>query len=236
MGDILKPFAAVPPLPGASPATETIVNAPVGDSNVAGVAAAIADLAGNSGAEVPQKPKNKGGRPPIHGLYSKKNGSDGHTAARPCAVAAVEKPADGIPRAPLPPGLVGKVAKAVADMAEQWGINKVKGAAIKGGVPEDVAAPMVANAKLGETNKELIGELAPHAMAEWGADPAISPTAVIGGILGVWFMGIQSMCSALVAEKKKETPQPAARTETAKPEVEKRVTRVSGMAYPEGLA
>jgi uncharacterized membrane protein len=50
--------------------------------------------------------------------------------------------------------------------------------------------------------KDLVGELAPHAMAECGMDPAVSPTGCLVGIFGVWFLGVQSACAALKGPEK----------------------------------
>lgn len=66
---------------------------------------------------------------------------------------------------------------------------------------------MVAGAALSPEMKDLVGELAPHAMAECGLDPSVSPTGCLAGIFGIWFLGVQSACAAL---KGPETKDPCA--------------------------
>ena len=81
-------------------------------------------------------------------------------------------------------------------MADQYGRNKIKAAAIAAGVSETVAAPVISGAALSQEMKDLVGELAPHALAEHGMDPEISPTGCILAIMGTWFLGVHSAAAA----------------------------------------
>jgi hypothetical protein len=89
-------------------------------------------------------------------------------------------------------------------VADQYGRNKVKSAAIAAGVSESVAAPVIESAALSPEMKELVAELAPHALAEHGLDPSISPTGCIVTIMGMWFLGVQSAAATF-----KDTEKPA---------------------------
>lgn len=93
-------------------------------------------------------------------------------------------------------------------MADQWGRNRVKAAAIEAKVDPLVAGPIVDSAGMNPEMVDLVGELAPHVLAEHGLDPAVSPTGCIVGIVGAWFLGVQSACSSLkAAAAKPEKPE-----------------------------
>jgi hypothetical protein len=106
---------------------------------------------------------------------------------------------------------VARIAKAGAKVADQWGRNRVKAAAIEAKVDPAVAAPIVDSAAMNPEMVDLVGELAPHVLAEHGLDPAVSPTGCIVGIVGAWFLGVQSACSSLRSA--------AAKPDESKPEV-----------------
>lgn len=90
-------------------------------------------------------------------------------------------------------------------MADQWGRNRVKAAALAAEVPENLAAPVIDSAALNPEMVELFGELAPHALAEHGMDPSVSPTGCMVAIAGMWMMGVQSAVAAMKeAAPKKE--------------------------------
>lgn len=123
---------------------------------------------------------------------------------RPGAVAAVATPSGGAPVPRLPPGLVVRIAKAGAKVADQWGRNRVKAAAVAADVPEKLAAPVIDSAALNPEMADLFGELAPHALAEHGMDPSVSPTGCMVAIAGMWLLGVQQAVAAMKAA----APQP----------------------------
>lgn len=186
----MEDVPSVAPSTGAdSGASQPSGNAELPFVGAATVAASIGSGSSPSG-DGGTAPRGRG-RPPIHGLYSKAAGSDGKNPVRqPVGGNPVEPPR--APRPSLPPGLVAKIAKAGAGLADQYGRNKIKAAAIKAGVSESVAAPVIESAALSPEMKELLGELAPHALAEHGLDPSISPTGCMVTIMGMWFLGVQS--------------------------------------------
>jgi len=93
-------------------------------------------------------------------------------------------------------------------VADQWGRNRVKAAAIEAKVDPAVAAPIVDSAAMNPEMVDLVGELAPHVLAEHGLDPAVSPTGCIVGIVGAWFLGVQSACSSLRSAAKPDESKP----------------------------
>lgn len=97
---------------------------------------------------------------------------------------------------------MAKIARAGAGLADQYGRNKVKAAAIAAGVDQSVAAPVIEGAALSPEMRDILGELAPHVLAEHGMDPEISPTGCAVAILGTWFLGVHTACATF----KKETP------------------------------
>lgn len=92
-------------------------------------------------------------------------------------------------------------------MADQWGRNRVKAAAIAAEVPEKLAQPVIDSAALNPEMADLFGELAPHALAEHGMDPSVSPTGCMVAIAGMWLLGVQTAVASLKeAAPKKEEP------------------------------
>lgn len=70
--------------------------------------------------------------------------------------------------------------------------------------PEE-AAPLIRACAIPPEQKDLIAELLPLAMEEWGLDPSVSPTACLCGIAGTWYYGIRQAVGALEAMRPKPT-------------------------------
>lgn len=77
-------------------------------------------------------------------------------------------------------------------------------------VPEKLAAPVVESAALNPEMADLFGELAPHALAEHGMDPSVSPTGCMVAIAGMWLLGVQQAVAAMKAASPQPDPQPKA--------------------------
>lgn len=96
-------------------------------------------------------------------------------------------------------------------MADQWGRNRIKAVAIRAKVDPKLAEPVIEGASLSQELKDLFGELAPHALAEHGLDPSVSPTGCMLGIAGMWGIGLWQACASLeAAGKATEKPKEAA--------------------------
>lgn len=91
-------------------------------------------------------------------------------------------------------------------MADQWGRNKVKAAAVAAQVPEKLAQPVIDSAALNPEMAELFADLTPHALAEHGLDPAVSPTGCMVAIGIAWFVGVHMATESMkeAAPKKEE--------------------------------
>jgi hypothetical protein len=105
--------------------------------------------------------------------------------------------------------LLKKIAASGTLAAERWGLTQVQAAATAAEVKPEEAAPLIRACAIPGEQKDLIAELLPLAMEEWGLDPSVSPTACLCGIAGTWFYGIRQAVGALEAMKTKATP-PAA--------------------------
>lgn len=104
----------------------------------------------------------------------------------------------------MPPALLGRIAKAGTALVEQLGSNLLKSRAIAAGISEDEARPVIDSTKLAPELKELVADLTPEALKEWGMDPSVSPTGCIFGIFGVWGGGVFAACQTFDSERKRK--------------------------------
>lgn len=177
-----------------------------------GLAAALAvEHDAQTGApDSPERPPDLGkrrGRPPIHGLYSRAAGSDGHRPAAlggPDQVGPVEMENPGEKRVSIPPDLLTQLVGQTLCLGEDLATYKIQAMAARAGLTPGEIAPQLARAQLGDQRKQLVADLTPYALQEWGLDPQISPTAAIGLILAPWTFGAVSAywtLAGLAAEK-----------------------------------
>lgn len=158
-----------------------------------GLAAALAVEHGAAGtaaspATLPETFRRRG-RPPVHGLYSRAAGSDGKhpvlpPGAEPLSAAEVEIPGDS--RISIPKDVLSKIVSQTLGAAESWAGWKITAMAKKAGLTTADISPQLERAQIPDESKQLVAELAPLALQEWGLDPQISPSAAIGVILVPW--------------------------------------------------
>lgn len=158
-----------------------------------GLAAALAVEHGAAGtaaspATLPETFRRRG-RPPVHGLYSRAAGSDGKhpvppPGAEPLSPAEVESAGDT--RISIPPDVLGKIVSQTLGAAESWAGWKITAMAKKAGLTPADISPQLERAQIPDESKQVVAELAPLALQEWGLDPQISPSAAIGVILVPW--------------------------------------------------
>jgi len=190
-----------------------------GPAPVIGLAA---DLAAKHGAEgqpgvAADKPKDKPerrGRPATHGLYSKAAGSNGKNPVKPIGQGALaQTEAQPLPpvRRSIPPGLLARVTKQALSTAENFALLKLATVAAKAGLDKEDIEPQIKQAALGEENKAILADLAPHICDEWGIDPELSPS-VMAGIILVPYVGSFGMAlftlSKLATEKALKDKKP----------------------------
>lgn len=189
------------PLPAGapSPSPEKPV-APVGG----GIAAQLAAQDGLTAPPSPVTPKRLG-RPPTHGRYTRAAGSDGKNPVAPAAAPAALQ-AEGVDPSPgpdadvsLPPDLLAKVVSEGLGAAEAFAAGKIESAARMAGLTADEIAPQLDQARIGDKRKQLVGELTPLALQEWGVDPKMSPSGAIMLILGPWAVGAFTSYKTLAA-------------------------------------
>lgn len=156
------------------------------------------------GVANPPPVKRGPGRPPKHGRYSKAAGSDGKSPAplsgRPSAAvddAPGEMPPETPPRPAFPPDLVERAAVEVCGIAEDAATGWLNSKAAKAKLAGPEVSALIESVKMGEGRKKLVGELAPHAVAEMGIDPTLSPTGCITVILGAWGANVYRAAKAL---------------------------------------
>jgi len=142
-----------------------------------------------SAPEIPGKPPKRPGRPPIHGLYSKAAGSDGHRPAPlpgsdPVSPAEVEMP--GETRVSVPPDVLAEVLTGALTLGEEFAAWKMQDIASRAGLEPGEINTQLARAQIGPQRREIVSKLTPLALQEWGIDPQISPTACIGITLAPW--------------------------------------------------
>jgi hypothetical protein len=153
---------------------------------------------------------SKRGRPAIHGRYSQAAGSDGHRPA-PTTI-PVEFPQAGgnsqevpvAPRIVVPADLLSRVIREGINGGEGFAANKIETVAKKAGLSREEIAPQLAQVALGEDRKQLVADLVPLAIKEWGLDPEMSPTAALLLLLGPWAFGAMTAyaeLARLAAEK-----------------------------------
>jgi hypothetical protein len=147
------------------------------------------------------------GRPPVHGLYSKAAGSDGHRPAvlpGPDQVGAAQVEIPGDTRVSIPEDVLSSLVVETLGAGEEFASLKLLQIAGKAGLTPGEIGPQLERARLGDRRKGIIADLVPYALQEWGLDPQISPTAAIGLVLGPWaFASVSAYftLAGLAAEK-----------------------------------
>ena len=171
-----------------------------------GLAAQIAaqEGAGTAPETVPGDPKGRArGRPPVHGGFSKANGSDGKRRV------PVDFPGAGAPDNPgeipagqlenrpqpgvvIPADLLTKVIGEGLHFVEAYAAGKIRTVATAAGLTEAEIAPQLAQAELGERRKGMVADLIPMAMQEHGMEASMSPTTAIFLLIAPWGVGASS--------------------------------------------
>ena len=128
------------------------------------------------------------GRPPIHGLYSKAAGSDGKNPVVPPGPATVDS-APLASRVVVPPHLLSSVVQKALKLTELGLQRAIEGKAILAGLTPADIDPQLQRATLPDESRELVAELTPLALQEWGMDVNVSPSVCIGLILLPWLTG-----------------------------------------------
>lgn len=162
-----------------------------------------------SGNDAP--PKKKRGRPVKHGRYSKAMGSDGKTAVKtPGVPPPIPQPSESVPKSEAPPrtalpsSLVKKIVREGLAISEKKLYNAIESKGKLAGLTIEEIEPQLRQAALSDAQKDLVGELAPHVLQEWGMSPELSPTVAVAVILAPWsFAGISAFrtLSKLAEEK-----------------------------------
>lgn len=143
--------------------------------------------------------KNKGGRPPTHGLYSKAAGSDGKKAVKvrpppPAAESAapvaggnalptMEAATPTAPRVVVPDALLSRVVRRAIETAERVATTKLAQKASAAGLTRGEIEPQLEDVRFTDNEKDSLEELTPLILEEWGIDPQVSPSAVAAAIL-----------------------------------------------------
>lgn len=98
-------------------------------------------------------------------------------------------------------------------VAEKSVQNGISAKAIEAGLTPDDIEPQLTQAEIGPENGEILAELAPLIMEEWGLDPQVSPTACAALILLPWavssaaaYIAIADLAKERRAMLKKATP------------------------------
>ena len=204
------PETAAQPGPESQPGSPT-------DGLAAAIAAEHGAGPGENRVETPAGGPGSGkrpGRPPVHGRYSKAAGSDGkHLAALPGEIlppiageifqpAEMESP--GEISVVIPPDLLSQIVSETLGLGENFAAYKLEAIASKAALTSDEIRPQLDRTRIGDKRKEIIGELTPLALQEWGLDPKLSPTAAIGLMLGPWVLASVSAyftLASLAAER-----------------------------------
>jgi hypothetical protein len=182
-----------------------------------GLAATIA--AGTAGgAPSPAPARNVGGRPPIHGRYSKAAGSDGKNPvkvgrASPVAqvgngLAQPENPVETPPRVVIPEYLLARVVKEALTLTENAVSNAIEGKARAAGLTDEEIATQIGQAQLGEDRKQLVAELMPFVLEEYGVNSQLSPTLAVSLVLAPWAFGSYTAFTTLSALARERARQP----------------------------
>jgi hypothetical protein len=129
-------------------------------------------------------------------MYSKAAGSDGKRPVLPV------KPADGSDALPesqmvagpatrvaIPPELLSKVICESLTLGENGIAYALEGQGKLAGLTSEEIAPQLQRARLGESRKQLVADLAPYIAQEWGLDVEVSPTVAVCLILLPWAGG-----------------------------------------------
>jgi hypothetical protein len=114
----------------------------------------------------------------------------------------VESPLE--PRVAIPPDLVTQLIGETLSLGENYATFKIQAVAQAAGLSRGEINPQLQRAMIGEKRKQIVADLTPLALQEWGLDPQISPTAAIGLMLGPWLFASCSAyftLAALAAEK-----------------------------------
>ena len=105
----------------------------------------------------------------------------------------------GETRVSIPPDLLSKIVGETLNVAEQFASLKLCQIAQRAGLQQKDITPQLAQAAIGERRKQIVADLTPLALQEWGLDPQISPTAAILLILGPWMFSATSAWLSLAS-------------------------------------
>lgn len=211
-----------------TPKTPPAQTPSTGSGNAAPTDGLAATIAGGAAGQQPPATagdppaKNKGGRPAIHGAYSKAAGSNGKNPVKPLAPSpggnptptpAVAPPAP--PRVVIPQDLLSKVVQSTITLVENGLANAIEGKAIRAGLTPAEIDPQLSLAQLPVAEKKLVGDLAPYVAQEWGLDPNLSPTVAVAMILTPWgfgaltaFLTLSTLAKEKAARDAKRKPAP----------------------------
>lgn len=169
-----------------------------------GLAADIANEFGAVGAAgaaaTAAKPKNKGGRPPIHGRYAKAAGSDGKNPvpdAGPGTVAADEMESGGGAGVVVPPDVLAGIVRSSLEAVSGSVVDLIRKAGAGAGLTADELRPQLERAQIGDRRIDVLVSLAPDICREWGLDPSLSPSTAAGLILAPWGFGAYTAFTTL---------------------------------------
>ena len=182
-------------------------------ANTDGLAAQVATGARTPEPTAPAPQKHPGGRPPTHGRYTKAAGSNGKkpvkfgaapadTSAAPPAAGGSPLPETPLaspasPRVTVPADLLARVVKQALTVAENVLSNKISAKAIAAGLTDAEIEPQLEQCRLIEAQKDMVADLAPYVLEEWGVDAQVSPTVAVCLVLGPWLYGAVSAYSTL---------------------------------------
>jgi hypothetical protein len=117
----------------------------------------------------------------------------------------------------VPPELIAKVVKETLTATENLAVAKIEGVAKLAGLTADEIEPQLKQAKLGDTRKDIVADLTPYALKEWGLDAELSPTVAICCLLGPWslsavtaYLALASLAKEKMEREKKEKERKAA--------------------------
>lgn len=107
--------------------------------------------------------------------------------------------------------MVRRIVREGLTVGEKTFHNLIEGKGKAAGLSTAEIEPQLKQAALGESQKNLVGELMPYALKEWGMNPEVSPTAAIAIILGPWATASSSALMTLtkLAKEKAEREKKA---------------------------
>jgi hypothetical protein len=182
-----------------------------------GIAAALAvehgaaTHAGNGASQAEPAKPGKQGRPITHGLYSKAMGSDGKRPVKAPGQGPLDQPKNPVgpaqpARVVIPSELLSKVVKETLSLTENLGHSLIESMGKRAGLTDEDISPQLKQAELGESRKQIVADLTPYMLAEWGVDAQMSPTVAVALILTPWGFGSVTayLTLARIAEEKEK--------------------------------